>query len=208
MFRLPVRVRWTELGDGRREESLFVHCPVANEVRPLIRCLECKLAVDFPVDQLQGAAVLCRAAGPHPPSPHRRASEVPVAAVMDERVTCVDPGLSLDEVAEVLVRCGQHCAPVVDEDGRFVGIVSSRDVVRAQPPGASALGVASVGLGLTVADVMSTPVHTVRAHCTVAEAAALMSRESVHQLPVVSDDDEVVGLISSLDLAKWIDQPR
>ena len=207
MLRLPVRMRITELGDERREEGLYVECPVRHEVLSLRECLECSLAVDFPTEGDQ-REVLCRASQPVSDTPRRRASEVRVTEVMRPCVTCVDAGLSLSELASVFTRCGQHSLPVVDEDGRFVGIVSPHDMVRGHPREAGHPGYLPAALGVTVADVMSTPVHTVRADGTVAEAAALMTREKVSQLPVVSADDEVVGLVSGLELAAFVERGR
>ena len=59
--------------------------------------------------------------GPSPPS---------VSVVMVHRVPQVPPGTRLREVAELLFSTGSDCALVVSR-GRIVGIVTSRDVVRA-----------------------------------------------------------------------------
>ena len=51
-------------------------------------------------------------------------------------------------------------------------------------------------------DIMSSPVITVRAETTVDEALGLMLQKNVSGLPVVDDENHVVGIISQFDLLK------
>ena len=37
-----------------------------------------------------------------------------------------------------------------------------------------------------------------------AQAAALMTFEAIHHLPVVACNQEVVGMLSTLDIARWL----
>jgi len=41
---------------------------------------------------------------------------------------------------------------------------------------------------------------------TLSRAAAVMAYEGVHQIPVVASDGTIVGLISALDVARWLAQ--
>ncbi|WP_240670713.1 CBS domain-containing protein [Actinoplanes solisilvae] len=49
-------------------------------------------------------------------------------------------------------------------------------------------------------DIMSSPVHTVSQTASVEAAAALMTAKAVTALPVVDDDDRLVGMVSESDL--------
>jgi CBS domain-containing protein len=51
---------------------------------------------------------------------------------------------------------------------------------------------------------MSHLVFSLPEGATVPQAAALMAYEGVHRAPVVSVDDRVVGIVSSLDVLKWL----
>jgi CBS domain-containing protein len=44
----------------------------------------------------------------------------------------------------------------------------------------------------------------VRDTSTVAEAALAMTKYRVHGLPVVSDENVLVGFLSSLDIVNWV----
>ena len=49
-------------------------------------------------------------------------------------------------------------------------------------------------------DLMTTPVHTVHPSTTVAEAAAVLTRYAITALPVLDDDDHLIGMVSEGDL--------
>ncbi|WP_432840455.1 CBS domain-containing protein [Dactylosporangium sp. CA-092794] len=51
-------------------------------------------------------------------------------------------------------------------------------------------------------DIMSTPARTVHADAPVAEAVALLERQSITAAPVVDEHDVLVGLVSELDLLR------
>lgn len=123
-------------------------------------------------------------------------ADVPVTKLMQSRVTRVDPDLPLDVlVDEHVMASGQRSFPVV-ADGRFVGMVSLRDLHKRER---SRWNVTTVG------DVM-TPLQavvTVGAEQTAAEAASIIGRRDLNQLPVVSGG-ELVGLLRREDILKWL----
>jgi CBS domain-containing protein len=99
--------------------------------------------------------------------------------VMTLEVLNVAPSLPFKRIAELLSRHSVSALPVVDQDGRILGIVSQADLLRPlQAPGSRP----------AAADLMTTHVVTVSADATVAEAARLMERNAVKRLPVASDD--------------------
>uniref|UniRef100_A0A0D9W204 CBS domain-containing protein n=1 Tax=Leersia perrieri TaxID=77586 RepID=A0A0D9W204_9ORYZ len=73
----------------------------------------------------------------------------------------------------------QSGLPVLDEDGRCVGVVSKKDKAKA-----------CNGLDSTVGEVMSSPAITLTPEKTVLEAAALMLKEKVHRIPVVNEQQQ------------------
>jgi CBS domain-containing protein len=87
--------------------------------------------------------------------------------------------------------------PVVDDGWRAMGIISKSDVVRY---------VAEHGTveGATVADCMLPLSLTVTPATPVSKVAALMAWEGVHRLPVCGPAGEVIGIVSSLDIARWV----
>jgi acetoin utilization protein AcuB len=94
--------------------------------------------------------------------------------------------------------------PVVDREGRLVGIVTDRDLrqVIFDPSIQSRAGAVADVLGrLTVRDVMTWGVITARPDTTIGEAARRMHEKKIGALPVV-EGARVVGIITESDILK------
>ena len=59
-------------------------------------------------------------------------SRTPIREVMSTDILVADPGMSVTDAARVILRSGIQKLPVVDDDGRLIGILSNTDVVRSQ----------------------------------------------------------------------------
>lgn len=132
----------------------------------------------------------------------RDPTKVPIKAVMQTQVAVSDVSLPADELLESLVEEGIGGAPVVDAEGHLLGIVSKTDLLCAWRD----LGTHRDHQPLTAADVMMPVVFALTEDSTVAEAAALMAYEGVHRLPIVDSETRVIGMVTTLDLSRWIAQ--
>jgi CBS domain-containing protein len=116
---------------------------------------------------------------------------------------------------EVVRRMQEHrvsAVPVVNEDGRALGVVSEADLILKEDPALE--GEAHLFEGrrhrhdrekhaaATAAELMTSPAIAVSPDATLAEAARLMTKHSVKRLPVVGPDRRVVGIVSRSDLLK------
>jgi acetoin utilization protein AcuB len=91
--------------------------------------------------------------------------------------------------------------PVVDADGRFVGIVTDRDLRQA-----SFARFRSLTQGfqdLVVQDVMTCGVVTIDPQATIARAATVMFERRIGSLPVV-ENGQIVGILTERDLLKLL----
>jgi CBS domain-containing protein len=135
--------------------------------------------------------------------------------VMRSPVVAVEPDTPLPEVAERMARGGVSGVPVVDAEGRVVGVVSETDFLSRMAGGDAEgfLGVIAQCLrgkkclavpvrGRTAADIMSAPPVTVREDALLAEVAERMARAGVNRLPVVSAEGRVVGIVARGDLVR------
>ena len=83
--------------------------------------------------------------------------------------------------------------PVVDAEGRPVGIFTRQDVIgRIVLPGTA--------LGSPIAGVMSSPALTLPADATAGDAAMLMARHGIRHVVVTSPEGRVAGVVSERDL--------
>lgn len=146
---------------------------------------------------------------------------VPIHLVMPPRVLCVTADVSIESLEGLLLDQGISGVPVVDALGRPVGVVSKTDLVREHHEnGADGFLLdelerparAKLGSGVhvvpssdgTVEDIMTPLPMSLPESASIATAAALMSHEGVHRLPVVSDENRVVGILSAFDLLGWL----
>jgi CBS domain-containing protein len=148
--------------------------------------------------------------------------------IMTQAVLTVSPETLVSDLAKTLVGKNIGGVPVVDADGRLVGIVTQSDLVaRAQelelPPALNILDFhlylevpshlfrkLEKMLGATVGDIMSPKPVTVSPDTPVPRLAALMDRQKVHTLPVL-EGEKIVGIIGKIDLVRalareWADE--
>lgn len=138
-----------------------------------------------------------------------------VADVMVEDVVSVKPATGFRQLIDLLWVNDVSALPVVDDKGVLQGIVTESDLLaRAEfKPGR---GGARNGKGhkaelyaklasaspLTAADVMTSPVVTVRPDDAVADIARLMRARQLRRLPVLDSAGALVGMVSQVDLLK------
>ncbi|MEU6018270.1 CBS domain-containing protein [Streptomyces sp. NPDC047515] len=132
-----------------------------------------------------------------------------VGDLMTDEVVSVVSVTSFKEVAKLLAQHDISGLPVLDDEDRVVGVVSESDLLSRQATGHPVTGDApdaatrtSSGAEFTAAEVMSTPAVTVHAQETAPEAARLMTRSGVERLPVVDDEDRLVGIVTRRDLLR------
>jgi CBS domain-containing protein len=113
---------------------------------------------------------------------------------MSRSLLTVEPGLGLKAVAERMV-AKDVGAVLVIENGRLVGILTERDIMRA------------VAGGITdetlVSDWMTRDPETMEPDETTRQAAVLMIHGGFRHMPIV-DGDEVVGMLSIRDLMRIV----
>ena len=94
--------------------------------------------------------------------------------------------------------------PVLDKNGKLVGIVSEKDLLYASPSPATSLSVWEISYltsKITVRELMTKEVITICEDCPMEEAARIMVDNKIGGLPVVRGDT-VVGIITETDLFK------
>jgi CBS domain-containing protein len=118
--------------------------------------------------------------------------------LMNPEILTVDADLTVRELASYLVENEISGAPVRDEEGRIVGVVSLFDIAAVTSDGEDGSGGPDRD-GLFVADIMTPVVHSVTEDATVSEVAAAMLKGHLHRL-LVTRENQAVGIISTSDL--------
>jgi CBS domain-containing protein len=119
-----------------------------------------------------------------------------VEQLMTREVEACRPDSTLAEAAALMWRRDCGVAPVVDEGGRVVGVLTDRDIcIALATRGQTAHEVRA-------AEVMARPVHACTAVDDAEEALALMRRARVRRLPVLDAAGRLAGLLSINDLLR------
>lgn len=120
------------------------------------------------------------------------ADRVPVTAIMTRDIVCARPDLSVGALKDLLIKNHIGCVPIVDDRGRPKGIVTKLDLVERTEP------------ALVASEVMMPLAITLNSHATIAHAAAMMAVEDFHHLMVVGSDHVLVGVVSTMDIVRWL----
>jgi acetoin utilization protein AcuB len=123
---------------------------------------------------------------------------------MSRNVTTVRPATRLSAAAALMRDRKVRHLPVVDGVGRLVGIVTARDLRQALfAPAVQAEGtdLPAVLNALTVGDVMTRGVVSVRAVTAIREAARVMHERRLGALPVV-EGGHLVGILTETDVLR------
>ena len=117
-----------------------------------------------------------------------------VRDVMSERPRGVSPDTSVQEVAVVMEQEDIGSVPVVEGD-RLQGIVTDRDIaVRAVAKGKDPRG-------MPVREITTRELVTVGPDEDLADALKLMATYQVRRLPVVDEDERLIGVVAQADIA-------
>jgi len=113
-----------------------------------------------------------------------------VEDLMSEPIITISPEATVREAAEAMQDDAINALFV---PGAEAGIVTSSDIVAAVARAADTTTV-------TVGEVMTSPVERVPRSLPLGEAAAMMTNFGIKHLPVVDDDNDYVGIVSSTDI--------
>lgn len=128
---------------------------------------------------------------------------VNVVDLMTIDVIAVSADTGLREAARLMFRNRVSGLPITDDNGTLIGIISEADFLRLEVERQEG----TRDQGDTVGDVMSRGVVTVRPNVEIYEAAKIMAVQEVKRLPVVDDDDRLLGVISRADIVSIFTRP-
>ncbi len=126
-----------------------------------------------------------------------------VVDLMTIDVIAVSADTGLREAARLMFRNRVSGLPITDDNGTLIGIISEADFLRLEVERQEG----TRDQGDTVGDVMSRGVVTVRPNVEIYEAAKIMAVQEVKRLPVVDDDDRLLGVISRADIVSIFTRP-
>ena len=115
-----------------------------------------------------------------------------VSDVMTPNPRTVQLSDTIEDAARIMRDEDTGAVPVIEDD-RVVGMITDRDIV--------IRAVADGDFECTIDDIVSDDVVCATPEMSTSEAAELMSEHQIRRLPVVDDDEHLVGIVSLGDLA-------
>jgi CBS domain-containing protein len=143
-----------------------------------------------------------------------------VKDIMVREVITIQKDASVEELSELLVKNKISGVPVIDSDGKLVGIATEGDLIikdsdlhfpRYFKLLDSIIYLESLNkfkkslkkfLGTKVEDVMTAEIKTVKEETSVGEAANIMIKYNINRVPVLDSKDELVGIVARADIVK------
>jgi CBS domain-containing protein len=189
---LEIRMVDVVAGRGKSLTLSSVRCPRRSRTAAVEECAHCGESGGVARDAVaRGEYLWCRVSAPAWHEGARSAELALVGEVMARTSVAVRAGVSRSVAADALRARGASTAPVVDGDGRPIGVVSEADLLRGKP-------------GAKVSDAMVRVALSVRETAPLSGAASLMAAHGIDRLPVVSDDGIVVGVLTAMDVVAWL----
>ena len=143
--------------------------------------------------------------------------------IMTKEVITVSPETTVLDLAQLLADHKINGVPVVDSQGRLVGVVTQNNLIdrakKFELPHVISILDAHFYLerpstfkknleklmGNLVADIMTAPPITISEDVEVDEIATIMARRRIHTLPVLKGD-KIIGIIGKIDIIRALSQ--
>ncbi len=141
-----------------------------------------------------------------------------VRDIMVKEVITIQKDASVEELSELLIKNKISGVPVIDNDGKLVGIATEGDLIikdsdlhfpRYFKLLDSIIYLESLNkfkkslkkfLGTKVEDVMTAKIKTVKEDSTVSDAANMMIKYNINRVPVLDSKDELAGIVTRADI--------
>lgn len=116
-----------------------------------------------------------------------------LSAIMTRNVVSVRKDEPIESVKKLLFDKRIHHIPVVDDENKLVGIITSWDLIKSQKP-FSEYG------KIKVEELMTKNVAAMRPNELIGAAAMVFLKNLFHGLPIVDDEGKLVGIVTTHDI--------
>lgn len=116
-----------------------------------------------------------------------------VKDLMSRKIDFVMPDATIEDVAKIMEESDVGIVPVCDEDKKLLGVITDRDIVLRK--------IAKNRGSLKVEDIMTTRLTTASPNETIYDISKIMAKHKIRRIPIVEDNNRLVGIISIADIA-------
>lgn len=119
----------------------------------------------------------------------------PIENIASKNLITIPKDAKIRDVAKVLYEHGIRGAPVIDEQGNVVGLITTADIAKA---------VVENNIDVPVTQYMKRNVVKIRADQDILDAIKMMLDKKIGRLLVVDDNDKPIGIVTRTDILKRI----
>lgn len=145
----------------------------------------------------------------------RLLGKIPVGNLMTEKVIALREDTDIKEAARLLSENRISGMPVIDMEGRVIGVISEADIlasvgIKRESKIKDILRhltgetVISVKRGQRVREIMTSPAITIGPDEDIRDAGRILEEKRIKRLPVVDREGKLIGIISRADIIKAI----
>lgn len=127
-----------------------------------------------------------------------------ITVIMSKPVIKINKNTTLTEIKQSFSNNNLHHLPVID-NGNVVGIVTSQDVHVAEIIN-NKIEKNFDESKVLAEEIMSNKLVSIKDNATVKIAAEYFIKHKVHCLPVLNNNNDLVGIITTYDLIKYLSQ--
>jgi CBS domain-containing protein len=132
-------------------------------------------------------------------------SQDEVGDVMTRQIISFLPNMTLKQAATILMDNDISGAPVVDENGKLLGVSSRTDLLRVISEGRATEDAVSRLLDIEASEVgqsMTRALVTITPDTSIADAVGLMGPKRINRLLVINDEGQLMGIVTSADVVR------
>lgn len=129
-----------------------------------------------------------------------------ITHIMSATVECIQEGQKLSDVRQLMAEKAIHHVPIA-AGKKLTGIISFTDMMKLSlvTNGASEHTIdAIIDQQFTIKEVMTSDPVSLKESDSIRNAAQLLSKGDFHSLPVTNDSNELVGIVTTTDLIRYL----
>lgn len=130
----------------------------------------------------------------------------PITNIMSVDISAVQEGQPVSDIRHLMCNLSIHHVPIVN-GRKLVGLVSFTDMMKLDfvISGATDHTIDNIiDQQFTIKDVMSSEITSINYKNNVRDAAELLAGGEFHSLPVIDDDSNILGIVTSTDLIRYL----
>lgn len=131
-----------------------------------------------------------------------------ISKIMSANVASVQVGQPLSDVRDLMLNANIHHVPIID-GSKLVGLISFTDLMKINfvINGVDERSInAIIDQQFSIREIMSDKLVTIKNTDTIRDGSELLAKGGFHSLPVIDDEGGLVGIVTTTDLIRYLNE--